>query len=151
MTQAVVVDASLATMWALPEPHSQPALALAGQWAGAGTRLLAPGLLLAEVTNALYKRLLRGEMDLGTAHRALRVILRFAVEIREEPGLPARAMALAHQLRRPSTYDCHYLALAERFRCELWTGDRRLYNAVKEAIPWVKWIGHYPSGSSPTA
>lgn len=151
MTEPVVIDASLATMWAVPEPHSQAALALAGQWARTGTTLLAPGLLLAEVTNALYKRLLRREMDLGTAQRALRVILGFAVEIREEPGLPARAIALAEQLRRPSTYDCHYLALAERYRCELWTGDHRLYNAVTPAIPWVKWIGQYPSGRSPTA
>lgn len=143
MTRAVVIDASLATMWAVPEPHSQQALALAGEWARAGSRLLAPGLLLAEVANALYKRILRRELDLGTATRALRVILGFAVEIREEPGLPARAIALAHQLRRPSTYDCHYLALAERFRCELWTGDHRFYHAVEAAIPWVKWIGHY--------
>ncbi len=58
-------------------------------------------------------------------------------------------MALAHQLRRPTTYDCYYLALAERYQCELWTGDQRFYNAVKDAIPWVKWIGNDPTPSLP--
>jgi predicted nucleic acid-binding protein len=80
-------------------------------------------------------------MDLAIAQAALEVILGFGIEIREEPGLQARAMALAYQLTRPSTYDCHYLALAQHYQCELWTGDQRFYNAVKEAIPWVKWIG----------
>lgn len=53
MSATVVIDASLATMWAVPEPHSEQALTLAGQWAETATRLLAPCLLVAEVTNAL--------------------------------------------------------------------------------------------------
>jgi len=141
MSETVVIDASLAAMWAVPEPYSAQALALATRWDQAGTRLLAPCLLVAEVTNALYKRIVRGEIDLPTAQAALQIILGFSIEIREEPGLSARAMALAHEFRQPSTYDCHYLALAEHYHCELWTGDQRFYNAVKDAIPWVKWIG----------
>ncbi len=50
-------------------------------------------------------------------------------------------MELAHRLRLPSAYACHYLALAERYRCELWTGDQKFYNTVKATIPWVKWVG----------
>ncbi|MBI4483906.1 MAG: type II toxin-antitoxin system VapC family toxin [Acidobacteria bacterium] len=143
MSDRVVIDASLATLWALPEPYTEQALSLADQWAQDGTRLLAPCLILAEANNALYKRIVRGEMALTTAQAALDVILGFAFEIHEEPGLQARAMDLAHQLRRPNTYDCQYLALAEHYGCELWTGDRRLYNAVKRTIGWVKWIGDY--------
>jgi predicted nucleic acid-binding protein len=29
--------------------------------------------------------------------------------------------------------------------CELWTADERLYNAVKDELPWVKWLGNYQS------
>ena len=61
-------------MWAVPEPDSQHALSLASQWAERGLRLLAPCLMLAEVTNALYRRIIRGEMDLRTAQAALDVI-----------------------------------------------------------------------------
>lgn len=141
MNAAAVVDASLAVMWAVPEPNSERALALASRWAEKGTRLLAPCLLLAEVTNALHKRIIRRELDHAAAQAALRIVLRFAIEIREEPGLPARALELAHRLGRPTTYDCHYLALAERHRCELWTGDQRFFNAVKGSMPIVRWIG----------
>lgn len=139
--ETVVVDASLAAMWALPEPHSIRALTLAEHWGRDEVRLLAPCLLVAEVTNALYKRVLRKEVDLSTAEAALGVIFAFHVELREEPGLPARALSLARRLQRPTTYDCHYLALAERYDCALWTGDRRFYNAVHRAEPRVRWIG----------
>ena len=33
MSEEVVIDAILAAMWALPEPHSQKALMLAHDWA----------------------------------------------------------------------------------------------------------------------
>ena len=28
-------------------------------------------------------------------------------------------------------------------KCDLITGDRKLYHAVKSQLPWVKWIGDY--------
>lgn len=143
MSGMVVVDASMAAMWAVPEPYSAQALALADRWARAVTRILAPCLLLAEVTNAFYKRVLRREMDLATAQKALEVIYGFSIEIREEPGLQARAMELAHRLQQPTTYDCQYLALAEYYGCDLWTGDRRLFNTAKRPFPWVKWVGEH--------
>ncbi len=142
MSGKVVIDASLAAMWAVPERYSEQALTLAERWSQAGSRLLAPCLLLAEVTNALYKRMVRREMDLHAALGALRVILEFPIEIREEPGLQERAMALALELRQPTTYDCHYLALAEHHQCELWTGDQRFQRAAKDTFPFVMWIGN---------
>ena len=144
MKGVVVVDASLAAMWAIPERLSTRALALASQWAGEEIRLIAPCLLLTEVTNALYKRLLRGEISLSNATAALEVVFEFNIEIREEPGLHSFAIELSHQLKRPNTYDCHYLALAETYRCNLWTGDERFFNSVARTFPRVKWVGSYP-------
>jgi len=143
MSSIVVIDASLAAMWAVPEDYSDQALTLANQWAEENTRLIAPCLMLTEVTNAFYKRVVRREMDLTTGIAALHVVLEFGIEIREEPGLHSRSMELSHQLKRPTTYDCHYLALAEIHNCELWTGDERFYNSVKETMDQVKWIGNY--------
>jgi predicted nucleic acid-binding protein len=143
MKKIVIIDASLAAMWAVPEDYSDRALILASQLAEGRIRLIAPCLMLTEVTNALYKRVVQKEMDLDTAMAALNVILEFDIEIREEPGLHSRAMELSHQLKRPTTYDCHYLALAEINNCDLWTADERFYNSVKETMPQVRWIGHY--------
>lgn len=144
MKKPVVIDASLAAMWAVPELYTSQALALANQWAQEDTYLIAPCLMLTEVTNALYKRIVREEIDLTTAIAALHVVMEFGIEIREEPGLHSRAIELAHQLKRPTTYDCHYLALAEIHHCDLWTGDERFYNSVRKAFHRVKWIGHFP-------
>jgi predicted nucleic acid-binding protein len=123
-------------MWAIPEEYSPRALQLADQWIRTETRLLAPCLLIAEATNALYKRVLRRELTLATARRALDVILAFAIDIREEPGLAGPAMEWASTLRQPTAYDGQYLALAERYDCELWTGDRRLVQVARPIASW---------------
>lgn len=147
MPDVVVVDASLATMWAIPEPSSDRALELAEKWARTATGLLAPCLLVAEVTNALYKRVRRRELGLVEAQRALDIVLGFSIEIREEPGLAHRAMEWASRLRQPAAYDTHYLALAELNRCECWTGDRRFFHAARAAAPWVRWVGEPTSAA----
>lgn len=108
--------------------------------------MIAPCLMLTEVANAFYKRVVRGEMSMEAATGAMDVVLGFGVEIREELGLHSRAMELSRELGRPAAYDGHYLALAEFLGCDLWTGDRRLYNAVKSRLSWVKWVGEYASG-----
>ena len=43
-----------------------------------------------------------------------------------------------------SAYDAAYLALAEKTKEPLITGDRRLYRAVREHLDWVQWMGDYP-------
>ena len=138
-----MIDASLAAMWAIPEVYTNQALTLANRWAQEETHLIAPCLMLTEVTNAFYKRVVRGEIDVTTAIEALHVVMGFGIEIREEPGLHSQAIRLAHQLKRPTTYDCHYLALAEIHHCALWTGDERFYNSVKKTFNRINWIGHF--------
>ena len=143
MAGLVVVDASLAVKWGLPEPYTQQAFELADRWANDETQLIAPCLILAEITNAIYKRVNRREMDLSIARQALHTVLEFGIEIREEPGLSERVLELAHALKMSTTYDAHYLALAEKYGCDLWTGDRRLYNSTKNRFSWVKCLGEF--------
>jgi len=42
-----------------------------------------------------------------------------------------------------AAYDAAYLALAEAEKCDLWTGDRSFYQAVRGELAQVKWIGDY--------
>lgn len=45
------------------------------------------------------------------------------------------------QLRRGSAYDSFYLALAQSLDCDLWTADKKLFNALKDArLEWLHWI-----------
>jgi len=53
-------------------------------------------------------------------------------------------LSLAHNL---AAYDAAYVALAESEGCELWAGDRPFYQAVRDGVPRVKWLGDYvPAG-----
>ena len=51
-------------------------------------------------------------------------------------------LPMALRFDRPA-YDAAYLALAEADAQPLITGDARMYNAVREHLDWVQWIGDY--------
>jgi len=62
------------------------------------------------------------------------------VELRKVEPERVLELALEHNL---SAYDAAYLALAGSEGCELWTGDRPFYQAVRGEFPGVNWIGDY--------
>ena len=137
----MVVDASVAVKWFLPEPLAAAAMGLLD------TRytLAAPGLLLIEVANALWKRYRRRELDAGEARRILGDLTRAPLEIHpSEPLTPAALdIAVRHHI---SVYDGLYLALAAGHGCQLVTADRRLYEICRatEMAPWLVWVGELP-------
>jgi predicted nucleic acid-binding protein len=135
------VDASVAAAWVIPEAHSEAALELAESWLSEGVLMIVPGLFAAEIANALYQRVRRGEMSVDLGHAALHTIACFDIELREEAGLPARALQLAARHVRRSSYDCYYLALAESLGCDYWTADERFYNAVRGSEKRVRFVG----------
>jgi predicted nucleic acid-binding protein len=119
---AMIVDASVAFKWFVPEPESDRALALFETTEA----LYAPDLILTEVANAMWARLRKLDGDHGPAVKAatnaLPRMLTFLVPVAE---LLPRAVDLAFDLQHP-IYDCIYLALAEREKAALITADRRL-------------------------
>ncbi|MGO9268535.1 MAG: type II toxin-antitoxin system VapC family toxin [Candidatus Binataceae bacterium] len=141
MSDGVVVDASLAIKWVLEEPHSAEAGALLNGWAEAGNTLLAPALFLYEVANVLTKRIERKQLTLAQAKERLRFFLESGPLLRQIPDVHTRALELADHFRLPTSYDAHYLALAELQSCDFWTADERLFNSVKRELKWVHWLG----------
>lgn len=137
----VVVDASLALKWILEEPFSDKAKELLLRWKAEDVRMIAPGLLPFEVTSVLYERIKRGEVDLEDAREGLAAVMDAGPVLLDHRALHAEALRLAHTLGHPNSYDTHYLTLAEREDCALWTADESFYKAVKESHPRVKWIG----------
>jgi hypothetical protein len=47
-----------------------------------------------------------------------------------------------------TAYDSQYLAVAERLKCEFWTADSRLVNAVAPHLTWVKWMGNFKTDAN---
>ncbi len=143
--KSVVVDASIAIKWVLQEPDSDVAYALLAEWIEKETVILAPALLAYEITNILYRKTLKGDLTLDNAKLGIRKILLTGLEFdfTEDPSFGINAMELANQFNQPATYDSHYLVLAEREGCELWTADTKMGRAVRGKLDWVRWLEDY--------
>ncbi|MGH6912962.1 MAG: type II toxin-antitoxin system VapC family toxin [Geminicoccales bacterium] len=126
----LVVDASVALKWVLDEPGDREARALVET----GEPLVAPELIVAEVVNVAWKRLLAGEIAARQAAVIAEEVPRIFAELLAIGPLRMRALEIANELRHPA-YDCFYLALAELRAAPLVTADRRLIARVA-GTPW---------------
>jgi len=122
-----VVDASVAVKWLVSEAFSDEAARLLDGTA----RLVAPELLFAEATNALWAMCRRGDINRADYAEAVGVLrsapVAVPVPMRQ---LAASAARLAIDLDHP-TYDCFYLALAVQEQHPVVTADRRFYDVVR--------------------
>lgn len=145
MRNVVVVDASIAIKWVLEESDSDKAETLLAEWSSKGMLILAPSLLAYEITNALHRKVRKGEITLDRAKEALSEISLTEIEFdfSSDFALSTRAIELANHFKLPATYDSHYLALAERKGCDLWTADLRMWNSIRGELDWVHWFGDY--------
>lgn len=116
-----VLDASVVAKCFVREEGSGEALEALGR---AG-ELIAPDLLVAELSNVAWKKVRRGEIDATHAARMVRAVPSMFVRLVPSATLVARALEIALELDHP-VYDCLYLALAEAEDATLVTDDGRL-------------------------
>ncbi|MBI2305324.1 MAG: type II toxin-antitoxin system VapC family toxin [Chloroflexi bacterium] len=141
MAGQVCVDASLALMLLLPHDLTPQADALWQSWAADDTNTVSPPLFFAEVTSVLRECVYIGRLGAEEGKSAFSAFMNLGIRGIHPAHLQARAWRLAKEHNRPRAYDAQYLALADLLGCELWTGDRRLVNALH--LPWVKWVGDF--------
>lgn len=137
-----VVDASVTLKWYLPEPHDDRAARLRRE----GTEFAAPDLLHAEVANALWKRVRRGELTTAQAEKVCDAASRLPIETYPARLLsgPALQVACATGL---TVYDSLYVATALLTGNDMVTADRFLFETAVR-VPALKgkvlWIGDIP-------
>ena len=136
----LVVDASVAVKWILPEDGHEEAVLLQDQYQEEKIDLIAPTLLIAEVANVLWKRARRGDLTVHDAQHCFQGFLRDSPILMESSAMEASALALALAHGRP-VYDCLYLALALEHRCDLITADERFFRAMNTALPCIRLLG----------
>jgi len=134
----LVVDASVATKWLVPENLSQEALAILGSDA----ELVAPDLLPIEVGNVLWKKVRSANLTADQAVERFEGLRKMGLRMVPTDSIQTQALRLAVETSR-TVYDALYLALAIAEDCTLVTADERFVNALR-ATPHasrIVWIG----------
>ena len=117
----LVVDASVAMKWLVPEEDSRVADRLLTE----NHELHAPRLMISEVANVLWRRsALQGLMNAQEAQARLESLLRMTIIWESDEMVGSDALRIAVALRHPA-YDCVYLALARHIGATLVTADER--------------------------
>jgi predicted nucleic acid-binding protein len=124
--ERLVIDASVAVKWVVPENDSDKAEFLLDQ------ALVAPDLLFAECANILWKKVRRGEVTKEEAEIAAQTLEQADLTVVSARAYTARAAALAIELDHPA-YDGMYLAVAEALGLRLVTADDRLVRKARQA------------------
>ena len=139
----LTVDCSVVVKWKITaEDDYSKADALLLDWQQQAVELCAPNLLQSEVMSAFLRAHRRGRVDEREAREAIRDLLALPFVLFDVAPVVNRAFDIAQQYNQRS-YDCIYVALAEGEDMELWTGDRRLYNALHDHLAFIQWIGDY--------
>jgi predicted nucleic acid-binding protein len=122
----LVVDANVALKWFVRENLRDEARELYRTVAA----LIAPDLIIAEVTNIAWKKARRGEIAPAHARVVATGIRRSNIELIPSQEINERGLEIGLALKHP-VYDCLYIACAERFGVTLITVDGKLCKAVE--------------------
>jgi predicted nucleic acid-binding protein len=137
----MIVDASVILAAFFRDEDQAQAQALIREHVIGHVELVAPTLLLYEVTNAVVQAGRRGRISDEQARQVLTSFEGLGIALRSVTWQQMLPLALRFDR---TAYDAAYLALAEMTERPLITGDRRLHNAVHQHLDWVQWIGNYP-------
>jgi predicted nucleic acid-binding protein len=140
----MIVDASVLLHAFLPDELQPNALALVGEHVAGRLHLATPALLPYELSNAVWQAERRGRLSPDQAGRVIDAFRDLDIEIVPQPLGEMLPLARQYNL---SAYDAAYLSLAQTRGENLVTGDQRLFNAVKDALDFVIWIGDYAVGA----
>ncbi len=136
---AAVVDASVVLKWRLDDERDiRQAVALRDRHASGDIALIAPSLMSYEVVNGLVVASRKGRISPKQATEAVEDLLALGLELVEVNPVEVLALGLRYNI---AAYDAAYVALAESEDCDLWTGDRTLYDTLHARTSRVRWIG----------
>lgn len=151
MVDHLVVDASVAVKWYLPEGEDDldAARLVLDRFSTGQLGLVAPDLIVYEVASAVTVATIGRQPRLSPALGDLAIARFLALELRTAngTGLLSAAFALVHR-HGCALYDASYLALAQRLGIRFITADRKLHRRIGE-LPEVVWLADYPSRSEP--
>ena len=137
----LVIDASVVLKWYLTDEEcGQEALSILAQHVAGDVALLAPTILPYEVLNALLVAERMDRIAEGVTEEAFYGFMELEINFLDPFVDYPDILSLARPFLR-SVCDASYMSLAKQNNIDFVTGDKRLYNAVKNKLKWVRWIG----------
>ncbi len=128
----IVVDASVAVKWFLPEPGEDEA----GKLLSGEELLAAPSLIRLEVTGAMIRRFREGQLAEQHAREAVEawesMLRRRVIRLIPDSDFFAQAVELAFYARHTLS-DCLYLAVAKQLEAQLVTADVPMHERGQRA------------------
>jgi predicted nucleic acid-binding protein len=138
-----VLDSCVALKWVLREPDSAKALRLRAAFQAGRHDFLAPDIFPAEVGHGLTKAERRKVIAVGQAAIHLADILATPPRFLPYSPLLGRAISISSAFNHGS-YDCLYVALAEREACQLITADDKLVKNLQGQFPFILALASMP-------
>lgn len=135
----IVIDASVVIKWVRDgEEHQESALRILNNHVDRREEIVAPDLLLYEVTNALITKV---HTSWSVIHTSLDVIIQAHI-LRYHPGEADVLLASKLALKYKTTlYDMLYVVTAERYDTIFVTADEKFVRKTK--FPHIKLLSEY--------
>jgi predicted nucleic acid-binding protein len=128
--RTIVVDASVAVKWFIPEAASPKAVRLRDAHIEGSLTLMAPALLVYEVANALSSN---PGLSVDETKEDLEALLMLDIDLIQPTGEYVSSIAEDARRHQASAYDSSYLALAEATSSTLITADVKLHDKARKA------------------
>ena len=138
-----VLDSSVAFKWLVPEADTDKALRLRDDFNQATIELVSPDILPVETTHALTRAERQGRVTPAQGVILLKDFLKNLPQLFPYMPLLTRAYEISSAMRT-GVYDCLYVALAEREKCELVTADDKLVKNLQPTFPFILSLSSLP-------
>ncbi|MFO0966481.1 MAG: type II toxin-antitoxin system VapC family toxin [Gemmataceae bacterium] len=138
-----VVDASVGFKWVVLEALSDKAQLLRDDYRNGIHELLAPDFFPLEVAHALTRAERQNRLTAPQGGILWADVMTTCPQL--FPAIPhvPRAYDIASKARI-GIYDCLYVALAEREKCELVTADDKLVKTLQQGFPFIRHLSTLP-------
>ena len=140
----LVLDASVAVMWAVPPSASRftdASLRLLRRYVTREIDFVVPDVFWAEIANVLCKGVRQKRWRREDAEEGVADLRAYNFDTVPSLLLLSEALPIALNFGI-AIYDCLYVSLATEAKADLITADERLANALAARFP-VKWLGAF--------
>lgn len=132
-SKQIVIDANIAVHAVLPIKSIMNIIDELQIYRQNGIRLIAPDLMISEAASVIRRLVFMQNISFDECRTAIDDL--FALNIRFIPldiHLCHLAFQWAAKHQHAKIYDSIYLALADNYKCSLWSADKRLVNGSRQ-------------------